>query len=62
MANPEQTDSENLSRPGVDRLSDVQDGADKVYNRPGPRGKNTIMWVSLAVAAVVAVIAGLYLF
>ncbi len=62
MANPEQTDSERVSRPGVDRNVSVQDGSDKVYDRPGPKGRGTILWVSLILTVVVAVLAVLYLF
>ena len=62
MADPEQTDSKPLSRAGVDRNTSVQDGSDKVYNRPGTPGKKIIVWVSLIVAAIVAVLVGVNLF
>lgn len=62
MPDPEQTDSEPVSRAGVDRNVSVQDGSDKVYNRPGPRGRGLILWVSLVVTVIVAALAVLYLF
>ncbi len=62
MANPEQTDSEPLSRPGVESNVSAQDGSDKVYDRPGAKGKGVILWVSLLLAVVAAVLAGSYLF
>lgn len=62
MANPEQTDAKPVSRAGVDRNVSVQDGSDKVYDRPGPKGKGAILWVSVVVAVVAAVLAVTYLF
>ncbi len=62
VPDPEQTDSEPISRAGVDRNISVQDGSDKVYDRPGPKGRGPILWVSLIVTVVVAALAVLYLF
>lgn len=62
MANPEQTDSKPVSRPGVESNVSVQDGSDKVYDRPGTKGKGAILWISLLLALVAAVLAGSYLF
>ena len=62
MPDPEQTDSKPVSRPGVDRNVSVQDGSDKVYDRPGPKGRGPILWVSLILSVIAAVAAVLYLF
>lgn len=62
MADPEQTDSKPVSRAGVERNVSVQDGSDKVYNRPGPKGRGPILWVSLILAVVAGVWAVSYLF
>lgn len=62
MPDPEQTDSEPASKPGVESNVSVQDGSDKVYGRPGPKGKGAILWVSLILTVVAAVLAVLYLF
>lgn len=62
MPDPEQTNSKPASRAGVDRNTSVQDGSDKVYDRPGPKGRGPILWVSLILAVVAGVLAAVYLF
>ena len=62
MPDPEQTDSKPVSRVGVDRNVSGQDGSDKVYDRPGPKGRGPILWVSLILTVIAAVAAVLYLF
>lgn len=62
MPDPEQTDAKPVSRAGVDRNVSVQDGSDKVYGRPGPKGRGPILWISLILTVIVAVLASLYLF
>ncbi len=62
MANPEQMEDKSVSKPGVESNVSVQDGADKVYDRPGVRGRNTILLVSLLLALIVGVLAARYLF
>lgn len=62
MANPEQIQDKPVSKPGVESNVSVQDGADKVYDRPGVRGRNTILLVSLLLALIVGVLAARYLF
>ena len=62
MANPEQVEDKPVSEPGVESNVSVQDGADKVYGRPGAKGRNTILLLSLVLALVVAVLAARYLF
>ena len=62
VPDPEQTHSEPVSRAGVDRNVSVQDGSDKVYGRPGPKGRGPILWVSLILTVIAAVLAVLYLF
>ena len=62
MPNPEQTDSKPVSRAGVDRNVSVQDGSDKVYGRPGPKGRGPILWMSLVLTVIAAALTVLYLF
>lgn len=62
MTNPEQTRDESLAKPGVESNVPVQNGSDEVYDRPTPRGKNTILLISLILVVVAAVLASLYLF
>lgn len=61
MANPEQVQDKPVSKPGVESNVSVQDGADKVYDRPGVKGKNTILLISLLLALVVGVLVARYL-
>lgn len=62
MSNPEQIQDKPVSKPGVESNVSVQDGADKVYDRPGARGRNTILLISLLLALIVGVLAARYLF
>ena len=62
MANPEQAQDKPVSKSGVESNVSVQDGADKVYDRPAARGKNTILLISLLLAFIVGVLVARYLF
>lgn len=63
MANPEQIEDRPLSEPETENNVSVQDGADKVYERPAGRGKNTILLVTLVLVIIVTVALALgYLF
>lgn len=62
MANPEQADDKPVSKPGVESNVSVQEGADKVYDRPGAKGRNTILLVSLVLAVIVIVLSVRYFF
>lgn len=60
--NPEQTGDAPLSKPGVESNEAVQDGADKVYDRPKAKGKNTILLVSLLLLIALLFVLSRYLF
>lgn len=62
MANPEQAEDEPVSKPETASNVSVQDGADKVYERPEVRGKNTILLVTLVLVVVILALASQYLF
>ncbi len=62
MANPEHTNEQSLSKPGVEANVPVQDGADKAVDRPETKGKGVILWVSLGLAAVAAILTVRFLF
>lgn len=62
MAGPENTQDQPVSKPEVQENIPVQDGADKVYERPGVRGRNTILLVTLVLAVVIVALASRYLF
>ena len=62
MSNPEQIEDEPVSKPGVEDNIPVQNGSDEVYERPTPKGKNTILLVSLILLVVVVVLVSRYLF
>ncbi len=62
MANPEQVQDKPVSKPGVESNVSVQDGADKVYDRPATRGRNTILLISLFLALVIGILVARYLF
>lgn len=62
MADPESIKDRPISKPEVQDNIPVQDGADKVYERQGVRGKNTILLVTLVLAVVISVLASRYLF
>ena len=62
MSNPEQTKDEPVAKPGVESNVSVQNGSDEVYDRPRPKGRNTILLVSLVLLVVVVVLVSRYLF
>ena len=62
MADPEQTKDEPVSKPGVASNVPVQNGSDEVYDRPKPKGRNTILLVSLVLLVVVVIFVSRYLF
>ena len=62
MANPEHTDDQPLSKPGVEANIPVQDGADKAVDRPETKGKGVILWVSLGLTVVAAILAARFVF
>ncbi len=62
MANPEQTQDKSVSEPGVESNIPVQNASDEVYDRPTPKGKNTILLVSLVLLVIVVVLVSRYLF
>lgn len=62
MANPENGDDKPLSKPGVEENIPVQDGADKVYKRPGTKGRGVILLVSLGLTIVAAILAVRFVF
>jgi hypothetical protein len=61
VANPEQQGDRPVSEPETERNVPVQDGADKVYKRPHPRGKNVILLTTLVLAVIVIALASRYL-
>lgn len=61
MANLEQQRDRPVSAPETERNIPVQDGADKVYERPHPRGKNTILLTTLVLAVIVIALVSRYL-
>ena len=62
MANPEQTQDEPVAKPGVESNVPVQNDSDEVYDRPEPKGRNTILLVSLVLVVIVVVLVSRYLF
>lgn len=62
MANPADIDDKPVSKPGTEENIPVQDGADKVYHRPGTKGRGVIMLVSLGLTIVAAILTARYLF
>ncbi len=62
MANPEHTDEQPLSKPGVEANVPVQDGADKAVERPETKGKGVILWVSLGLTIIAAILTVRFLF
>jgi len=62
MANPENVDDKPVSKPGVEENIPVQDGADKVYHRPGTKGRGVILLVSLGLTLVAAILTARYVF
>ena len=62
MSNPEQLKDEPVAKPGVESNVPVQNGSDKVYDRPEPRGRNTILLVSLVLVVIAVIVVARYLF
>lgn len=62
MANPENVDDKPVSKPGVEENIPVQDGADKVYHRPGTKGRGVILLISLILTLVAAILTARYVF
>ncbi len=62
MANPENTDDQPLSKPGIEANVPVQDGADKAVERPETKGKGVILWVSLGLTIIAAILTVRFLF
>lgn len=61
MANPEQQGNKPLSEPGTEHNIPVQDGANKVYERPHTPGRNVILLTALVLAVIVIALASRYL-
>ena len=62
MSNPEQLKDEPVAKPGVESNVPVQNGSDEVYDRPEPKGRNTILLVSLVLVVIAVIIVARYLF
>jgi hypothetical protein len=62
MANPEQAEDKPVSKLETASNVSVQDGADKVYERPAVRGKNTLLLTTLVLVIIAVVLAWRYLF
>lgn len=62
MSNPEQQGDKPVSRPETEDNIPVQEGADKVENRPATKGAGTIGIVSTIVVVVLIILVVMYRF
>ncbi len=62
MANPEQPEDKPVSKPETASNVSVQDGAEKVYERSGVGGKNTVLLTTLVLIVIAEALVWHYLF